>query len=42
VYGSESLYQSLRRGVPPATIVAGWQRYNDSFRSQRQRYLLYP
>jgi uncharacterized protein YbbC (DUF1343 family) len=42
VYGSESLYQNLRRGVPPASIVSGWQRYNDSFRSRRQKYLLYP
>ncbi len=42
VYGSESLYRDLRRGVAPATIVAGWQRHNDAFRSRRQRYLLYP
>ncbi|MCB1210396.1 MAG: DUF1343 domain-containing protein [Verrucomicrobiales bacterium] len=42
VYGSESLYQNLRRGVSPATIVASWKSHNDSFRSQRQRYLLYP
>lgn len=42
VYGSESLYQNLRRGVSPATIVASWKPHNDSFRSQRQRYLLYP
>ena len=42
VYGSESLYQNLRRGVSPSVIVAGWQRHNDSFRSRRQRYLLYP
>ena len=42
VYGSESLYQNLRRGVPPSTIVAGWQRANDTFRARRQRYLLYP
>ena len=42
VYGSESLYRDLRRGVPPAQIVAGWQRHNDSFRSRRQRFLLYP
>lgn len=42
VYGSESLYRDLKRGVPPLNIVATWQRYNDSFRSRRQRYLLYP
>jgi uncharacterized protein YbbC (DUF1343 family) len=42
VYGSESLYRDLKRGVSPMHIVAGWQRHNDSFRSRRQRYLLYP
>lgn len=42
VYGSASLYNDLRRGVSPLHIVAGWQRYNDSFKSRRQRYLLYP
>lgn len=42
VYGSESLYHDLRRGVPAASIVARWQSYNQSFRSQRQRFLLYP
>lgn len=42
VYGSESLYRDLRRGVSPASIVSGWQRHNDAFRSRRQRYLLYP
>lgn len=42
VYGSESLYADLRRGVPGTSIVARWQSYNQSFRSQRQRFLLYP
>ena len=42
VYGSESLYRDLRRGVSPSSIVASWQRHNDAFRSRRQRYLLYP
>ena len=42
VYGSESLYSDLRRGVPATSIVARWQGYNQSFRSQRQRFLLYP
>jgi uncharacterized protein YbbC (DUF1343 family) len=42
VYGSESLYSDLRRGVPAMSIVARWQGYNQSFRSQRQRFLLYP
>lgn len=42
VYGSDSLYQDLRRGMPPIHIVAGWQRSLSAFRSQRQSYLLYP
>ncbi len=42
VYGSESLYSDLRRGVPASSIVGRWQGYNQSFRSQRQRFLLYP
>jgi len=42
VYGSESLYSDLRRGTPATSIVARWQGYNQSFRSQRQRFLLYP
>lgn len=42
VYGSESLYSDLRRGVPASSIIARWQGWNQSFRSQRQRFLLYP
>ncbi|WP_461785738.1 exo-beta-N-acetylmuramidase NamZ family protein [Prosthecobacter sp.] len=42
VYGSESLYSDLRRGVPSTSIIARWQGWNQSFRSQRQRFLLYP
>jgi len=42
VYGSESLYHDLRRGTPPASIVSRWQSSVNSFRSARQRYLLYP
>lgn len=42
VYGSESLYRDLRSGASPMRIVASWQRHNDSFRSRRQRYLMYP
>jgi uncharacterized protein YbbC (DUF1343 family) len=41
VYGSESLYTNLRRGVPASRIAAGWNSYVQSFRSQRQRYLMY-
>lgn len=42
VCGSNSVYTQLRRGVPASSIVAGWQSYNASFRSSRQRYLMYP
>lgn len=42
VYGSESLCNDLRRGVPAHQITARWQGANNSFRSQRQRFLLYP
>ncbi len=42
VYGSETLYSDLRRGIPATSIVARWQGYNQSFRPQRQRFLLYP
>lgn len=42
VYGSESLYNDLRRGVPAHTITARWAGANNSFRSQRQRFLMYP
>jgi uncharacterized protein YbbC (DUF1343 family) len=42
VYGSESLYKDLRRGVPAGSIVAGWQGANASFRAERQQFLMYP
>ena len=42
VYGSTSLYNDLRRGVSPASIVSRWQGSVNSFLSSRQRYLLYP
>jgi hypothetical protein len=41
VYGSESLYKDLRRGVPASSIVSGWSGFTNSFRSARQRHLLY-
>lgn len=41
VYGSEALFNELRRGVPAARIVAGWGGWVNSFRSARQRYLMY-
>jgi len=42
VYGSESLYNDLRRGVSASRIVSSWSGFTSSFRSARQRYLLYP
>lgn len=42
VYGSESLYNDLSRGVPAHNITARWQGSNNSFRSSRQQFLLYP
>ena len=42
VYGSDSLWNHLRRGTSVSTIMAGWQSANASFRSARQPYLLYP
>lgn len=41
VYGSESLYDQLRRGVPASRIVSGWSGWVSSFRNDRQRHLLY-
>lgn len=41
VYGSESLYNNLRSGVPASRIVAGWSGWVNSFRNARQRHLLY-
>lgn len=41
VYGSDSLRRDLMRGVPPGKIVASWKGFENSFRSKRQRYLLY-
>jgi uncharacterized protein YbbC (DUF1343 family) len=41
VYGSESLYRDLRRGVSPMHIIASWMKPNRTFMSQRQKYLLY-
>lgn len=41
VYGSESLYRDLRRGVSPMHLIAGWMKHNRAFMSERQRYLMY-
>ena len=42
VYGGTALYSTLAKGGNPMNLIAGWQRSNASFRSARQRYLLYP
>jgi uncharacterized protein YbbC (DUF1343 family) len=42
VYGSDSLYYALKRGVSPAAIVSTWQESNARFRRARQAYLMYP
>jgi uncharacterized protein YbbC (DUF1343 family) len=41
VYGSDSLRRDLMRGVSPGRIVGSWSGFENSFRSKRQRYLLY-
>lgn len=41
VYGSDTLYRDLLRGVPPSRIVAGWRGFEEGFKSRRQKYLLY-
>lgn len=41
VYGSERLYNDLRRGVSADQIIAGWSGSVQSFRSARQKHLLY-
>ena len=41
VFGSESLYRDLLRGTPGVSIAARWQSYPQSFRSQRQGFLMY-
>jgi uncharacterized protein YbbC (DUF1343 family) len=41
VYGSERLYQTLRSGGSVERLIAGWSSSVNSFRSARQRHLLY-
>ena len=41
VFGSESLHRDLLRGTPGHVIAGRWQGWVQSFRSQRQGYLLY-
>jgi uncharacterized protein YbbC (DUF1343 family) len=39
--GSQSTIDRLKRGDPPAEIVAGWSAELDKFRAMREKYLLY-
>ncbi|MGK0186997.1 MAG: hypothetical protein ACI9R3_002782 [Verrucomicrobiales bacterium] len=41
VFGSDSLANDLKRGVSPRSIAAKWKGYNQQFRTERTRYLLY-
>jgi uncharacterized protein YbbC (DUF1343 family) len=41
VYGSTSIERDLPGGVAPAKIIASWQGSNESFRRDRQPYLIY-
>jgi uncharacterized protein YbbC (DUF1343 family) len=41
VFGSESLHRDLLRGSPGPVIASRWQGWVQSFRSQRQGFLLY-
>jgi uncharacterized protein YbbC (DUF1343 family) len=42
VYGSDSLHRELMHGSSPGRIAASWRGFENSFRSRRQAYLLYP
>lgn len=42
VYGSDSLRRDLMRGRSPQSIAASWRGFEQSFKSKRQAYLLYP
>ena len=41
IYGSTSLRAQVEKGVPPASIIAGWESGVARFRAARQAYLLY-
>ena len=41
IYGSPSLRSDLMRGRSPGDIANSWRGFENSFRSRRQRYLLY-
>jgi uncharacterized protein YbbC (DUF1343 family) len=41
VYGSASIRSQIERGVSPERIVASWQGNVQSFRREREPYLLY-
>lgn len=41
VYGSDSLRRDLMRGVSPHQIVNSWKSFENSFKSRRQKFLMY-
>ena len=41
VYGSDQLEKALRSGGDPQRLIASWQKANNHFRQQRQRFFLY-
>lgn len=41
VFGSDSLANDLKRGISPRAVAAKWKGYNQRFRAERTRYLLY-
>ena len=41
VFGSDSLANDLKRWESPGAIAAKWRSYNQRFRAERTRYLLY-
>jgi uncharacterized protein YbbC (DUF1343 family) len=41
LYGSDRLRRGIDAGESPASIMAGWRRDEDAFRTLRQKFLLY-
>jgi uncharacterized protein YbbC (DUF1343 family) len=41
LYGSDRLRHGIDAGESPASIMAGWRRDEDAFRTLRQKFLLY-
>lgn len=42
VNGTDATRKALQAGTSAASIVKSWKPYEDAFRQQRQKYLLYP